>query len=256
MGAIGKFVVLHAREQVKVLGNAAVAEGAVLAGLGQRAPRQAHVLGTLAVHVRSPKLDQRYGTAVHPVEVVGRGIEVRVAGELPVEAQPADGLDDRVDVLLRLFLGIGVVEAQVAGAAEVPGNPEVQADRFRVAEVQVAVRLRGEARADGRRVQRTGSVLGGVARLARPVSTGVLALSEVCLDDVAQEVSRGSGNFLAGGVFAGRGRGRFFGRHGRDRGTEKSARILAAASATGSSFFTARVGARAGSALRRNVPRH
>ena len=46
-----------------------------------------------------------------------------------------------------LFLfGIGVVEAQVAFAAEFGGEAEVQADGFGVADVQIAVRLRGETR--------------------------------------------------------------------------------------------------------------
>ena len=39
------------------------------------------------------------------------------ADGLPVEAEPMHRLDDRVDVLLLLFLGIGVVETQVAHAA-------------------------------------------------------------------------------------------------------------------------------------------
>jgi hypothetical protein len=46
------------------------------------------------------------------------------------------------------FVRVGVVEAHVARAAVVAGEAEVQADRFRVAEVQVAVRFRREAGAD------------------------------------------------------------------------------------------------------------
>src|SRR5262249_39223234 len=56
---------------------------------------------------------------------------------------------DGVDVFL-LFLGrIGIVEAQVASAAEVEGGAEVQHDRLGVADMQIAVRLRGEARDNG-----------------------------------------------------------------------------------------------------------
>src|SRR3546814_11722109 len=43
----------------------------------------------------------------------------------------------------------GVVEAQVAQAAELGGDAEVQADRLGVADVQVAVGLGREAGADG-----------------------------------------------------------------------------------------------------------
>jgi hypothetical protein len=75
------------------------------------------------------------------------------------------GFLDGVDVLLLFLLGVGVVEAQVAGAAVGLRQAEVQADALGVADVQVAVGLGREARADARRVQRTGLVVGGVAGL-------------------------------------------------------------------------------------------
>src|SRR4051812_37548635 len=66
----------------------------------------------------------------------------------PVEAEPADVLLDRVDVLLLLFDRVGVVEAQVTAAAEFPGDPEVERNRLWVADVEVSVRLGREARHD------------------------------------------------------------------------------------------------------------
>src|ERR1035437_7645768 len=75
-----------------------------------------------------------------------------------------DGLD-----ILNVFLrGIGVVQAQVANAAELAGDAEVQADAFRVADVQVAVRLRRKARVDAR----------------------IFVLRDVRGDDVADEIGR------------------------------------------------------------------
>ena len=67
----------------------------------------------------------------------------------PVEAEPADVGLDGVDVLLLFLHRVRVVEAQVAAAAELVGDAEVQADRLRVADVEVAVRLGREARDDG-----------------------------------------------------------------------------------------------------------
>jgi len=52
-----------------------------------------------------------------------------------------------VDVLLRLFLGIGIVEAQITQAVGTGvrgrflGQSEVQANRFGMADMQVAVRF-------------------------------------------------------------------------------------------------------------------
>src|SRR5262249_44948080 len=43
---------------------------------------------------------------------------------------------------------VGVVVAEVAGAAVIEREPEVQADRFRVADVQIPVRLRRKPRGD------------------------------------------------------------------------------------------------------------
>src|SRR3546814_12205966 len=59
----------------------------------------------------------------------------------------------------------GVVEAQVAQAAELGGDAEVQADRLGVADVQVAVGFGREAGADG----------------------GMLPVGQVLADDLADE---------------------------------------------------------------------
>ena len=98
-----------------------------------------------------PPLHQQHRPVVELLEVVGRVVEVLA----PVEAEPAHVLLDGVDVLLLLLGRVRVVEAEVAAAAELLGDAEVQADRLRVAEVQVAVRLRREARDDGPRASRS-----------------------------------------------------------------------------------------------------
>ena len=128
----------HAAEQVEVLLDRALPERAVLAGLGERAALDAHLLLALVVDVGLAFLDQVLGPVVELLEVVGRVIEVLA----PVEAEPAHVGLDGVDVLLLLPGRVGVVEAQVAAAAELLGDAEVQADRLGMADVQIAVRLR------------------------------------------------------------------------------------------------------------------
>ena len=67
----------------------------------------------------------------------------------PIEAEPAHVAHDGVDIFL-LFLGrVGVVEAQVAVAAEFLGDAEIETDRLGMADMQIAVRLRREAGDDG-----------------------------------------------------------------------------------------------------------
>ena len=89
---------------------------------------------------------------------------------MPIEAEPADVLLDRLDVLDVLFRGVGVVEAQVAGAAELGGDAEIEADRLGVADVQVAVGLGREARGD---------------------TSGVLPRADVLSHDGPDEIERG-----------------------------------------------------------------
>ncbi len=96
----------------------------------------------------------------------------------PIEAEPAHVALDRVDIFLLLLGRIGVVEAQVATAAEFLGDPEIQADRLGVADMEIAVRLRRKPGDDGR------------------VPLGV----QVGLDDVADEIAPGCGR-LGNGHF-------------------------------------------------------
>ena len=105
----------------------------------------ADLVGGLVVHVRLAGPHEVDGPLVELLEVV-RG-EVQVLA--PVEPQPADVGLDGVDVLLLFLGGVGVVEAQVAAAAELPRDAEVEADGLGVADVEVAVRLGGKAGDDG-----------------------------------------------------------------------------------------------------------
>jgi hypothetical protein len=125
----------------------------------------AHLLGRLVVHIGEALPDQVLGPGVELLEVV-RGVVQVLA---PVEAEPADVGLDGVDVGLLLLHRVGVVEAQVAAAAELLGHAEVKADRLGVADVEEPVRL-GRKAGDHRRH-----------------AAGV----EVGLDDVADEVPPG-----------------------------------------------------------------
>ena len=68
---------------------------------------------------------------------------------MPVEPQPSDVVLNGLDIF-RIFGGrIGIVESQVTDAARgVVCQAEVQADRFRVTDMEIAVWLRWKARND------------------------------------------------------------------------------------------------------------
>src|SRR5699024_1524287 len=81
---------------------------------------------------------------------------------------PLNVVFDRIDILDIFFYRVSVVETQVALAFIVLGDPEVQADRFRMANMQIAIRLRRE----------TG------------VYCGVLTTGQIFIDDLTDKVSR------------------------------------------------------------------
>ena len=67
----------------------------------------------------------------------------------PIEAEPAHVALDGVDIFLLFLDRIGIVETQMAAAAEFLGDAEIQADRFGVADMEIAVRLRRKPSDDG-----------------------------------------------------------------------------------------------------------
>ena len=136
----------------------------LLARLGERAAQLADLVGRQAVDVRVPGRDQVLRPLVELLEVV-RGVVVVRA---PLEPQPPHVALDRLGVFDVLLGRVRVVEAEVAAAAVFDGHAEVEANRLRMADVQIAVRLRREARDDGL----------------------VAARGEVLLDDLADEVAR------------------------------------------------------------------
>ena len=71
-----------------------------------------------------------------------------VAGErafVPIEAEPAQAVEDDVHGLLRIARGVGVLDAEDERAAGVAGVKPVEQRGARAADVQVAGRRRGEA---------------------------------------------------------------------------------------------------------------
>ncbi len=152
--AIGELAGAHAPQQFEALGHRALAPRRVAARLGQGAAVFAHLLGAEVADEGRALAHQLLGAQVEGLEVV-RGVQQHV----PLEAEPAHVLLDRAHVLEVLLDRIGVVEAQVADAAELGRHAEIEADALGVADVQVAVGLGREARGDAAAVAAGGAVL-------------------------------------------------------------------------------------------------
>ena len=125
-GTIGKLARLHAAKQIEVLRNRAVAERAVLAGLGQGAACDADFLLRLVVDIGVAGLDQAFRPSIQPIEIVGG---IKQVGS-PVIAEPVHVGLDRIDVLL-LFPGrVGIVEPQMTAPGKLLRDAKIQRDRL------------------------------------------------------------------------------------------------------------------------------
>jgi hypothetical protein len=152
-------------------------------------PRSARISSALRVDIREAVLDQRLGEAVQRLEVVRRVVQVARPSRSPATTH---GVEDRVDVLLLFLRRVRVVEPHVAGAAVVARQAEVQADRLRVADVQIAVRLGREARADSGGVLRGAGLRGAGPGCAAPGAGRVGVAREVARSPRLSESTRWS----------------------------------------------------------------
>ena len=140
-GAVRELAVLHALKEGKVLLHRAVAVGgfaACLGAIGSLILCEV-VLGEVAdVCVALP--DELDGELIAFAEVI-RAVE-NAARRL--RAQPVQILADGADEFHMLLGGVCVVVAQIEQSAVLPCDLGVDADCFGGADMQVAVRLRGE----------------------------------------------------------------------------------------------------------------
>ena len=151
--AIGELARAHAPEQVEVVLDAAVAERRLAAGFGQVAAVGADIVGAQIADERVALADEFFGSEVKHCEIIGSVTEFR-----PLEAKPAYVVLNGANVFGVFPGGVGVVQAQVAAAAEFLGDAEIGPDRPGVAQVQVAVGFRREAGPD-RHVPAAGEVV-------------------------------------------------------------------------------------------------
>ena len=164
LGPILELAGAHALEEVQVLFGGTATVGAVGAGMIEVPPIGPHLFRSLLIHIGLAFADQVTCPIEQLLEVVGGVVEVLP----PIETQPADVLLDRIREVLLLLGRIGIVETQMAGAPELLGHPEIQADGLGVTHMQITVGLRREAGHDG----------------------GMLPGGEVLTDDRTDEIRR------------------------------------------------------------------
>ena len=140
LAALRELALAHAHKQVQVFLHGAVAVGALFARLGEGATVGAHFLRRQLTNKGLAFFDQLDGAVKEKVKVVGGVVQV-----VPLKAQPLNVLFDGVYILGVLFGGVGVVQTQIAHALVLFLYPKIDANGLGVANVQVAVGLRGKA---------------------------------------------------------------------------------------------------------------
>ena len=176
-GAFRMLTVAHFAEDAQVFLWAAVAIRRVLARFEKRAAIGAHFVGALFIDVGVTGLDQMFGKLVHPIEIIGRVIEIVFRAMLPVKAHPTDAFLDRVNVLLVFLNRVGVVKAHVADALVIGRQSEIQANALGVTDMQIAVGFGRKTRANTRPIGLTLLQLFGIgSRMTAPVARQVVAL--------------------------------------------------------------------------------
>src|SRR5207253_10541942 len=146
----------HPPEEVQVLFYRPLAVNARPAGFGQRSAQTPHLLRVRAIHIGQARLDEVPREFVEPLEIVGGMVKMRS----PVVTEPMHRILDRFLVLHVLLDGVRVVEAQVAHATVLRGESEIETDRLRVTDMQVAIGLRGKASNDSAAVLTGAKILG------------------------------------------------------------------------------------------------
>ena len=132
---------VHLLEEAQALLHGTVAVGAGRSGLGRRALLLGDLLGRLLIDIGVAVADHPQGEVPEALEIVARVVDVA-----PLEAEPTDVLEDVLHILVVFLAGVGIVEAEVAHAIVVLGHAEVHTDSLGMANMQVAIGLRREAR--------------------------------------------------------------------------------------------------------------
>ena len=141
--SLGVLALAHLLEEPKILFHRTIPIGAVCPRLGERPLLRCDLLGGLLIDIGQPPLDQVDRKVIELLEVVAGVVDIA-----PVEAEPLDIPQDRIDILLVLLDGVGIVEADVADPAILLGDAEVHTYRLGVSDMEVAIRLRGKSRLD------------------------------------------------------------------------------------------------------------
>jgi len=166
MGAVGEFAGAHPLKQIEIFFNRAVSVRAFLARFRERSALFSDFIRIKRTDIGIAGFDEFNRKLIKFFEIIG-GVKQPV---FPVEPQPSDIVDDRLNIFHRFSRRIGVVQPKIAGSLIIPGDAEIEAYGFGMTDMNIAVRFR---RKTGRNF---------------PV---VFVRFQIVIDDVADKIGRG-----------------------------------------------------------------
>ena len=141
-GAVRKFSVFHALEQVEIFLGRAIPIRRISAGFCQRSAVFAHFVGAQVAHIRIALTDQLTSKLIAFVKIV-RAVEHAAVRH---GAKPHKVAVDRLHVLIVLLGGVRVIIAQIKQTVVFHRRGIVDEDRLCRADVKISVRLGRKAR--------------------------------------------------------------------------------------------------------------
>ena len=141
---VGKFAVLHFREEREVLLDAAVSARILASRLRQCSAVFTDLICGEVRHIGKALLNKKNGLLVHGIKIV----RCKQHRAVVLCAEPCDIALDRLDKFILFLCRICIIEAEMELSAVFLCDTVIQENRFRVADVKVAVRLRGKSGAD------------------------------------------------------------------------------------------------------------
>ena len=142
--AIGELSRLHPGEQIEVFFDRTIAIR-TYCRMGQITAIFPHLIRAELADVCQPFFNQADSQLVHGFKIVRSKVKILA----PVKTQPADILLNGIHIFHIFFCWVGVVHTQVAAASVFLRCPKINADRFCVANMQIAVWFRRKTRDNG-----------------------------------------------------------------------------------------------------------
>ena len=188
VGTICVLSIAHFTKQAEIFRDTTRAKRRIFTLFSERAPVGAHVVGVQAVDIGMTLLDQAFGEHKHPLKIIRGKIQIALAVSFVIKPQPVHALQDGIDEFLFFPGRVGIVKAQVASASVITGEAKIEADRFRMSDVQIAVRLRWKAGADFCLIRTAAHVIASHPWFTCPMTQGEFVRGQVRFDDVADEI--------------------------------------------------------------------